>query len=102
MRLPKTFVDLRFLMTRYAPGNALHRALLEAFRKVFGDLVTEYPIGMIRAAEQSGWFPSWVYEIDYRNMTRETWCRARATFDRGHHAFKARFPQARDQVEDQR
>jgi hypothetical protein len=47
--------------------------MLQAFRKVFGDLVTEHPIEMTRAVEQSGRFLSSVYEIDYREMTRETW-----------------------------
>jgi len=87
--LPKAFADIRFLMTRYEPGNELHRAMYEAFRKVFGPHVTEHPIEMTRAVEQSGRFLSSVYEIDYREMTRETWRRARASFDRAYEEFKA-------------
>ena len=87
--LPKAFVDIRFLMTRYEPGNDLHRAMLEAFRKVFGEHVTEHPVEMTRAVEQSGRFLSSVYEIDYRNMTRETWRRARTSFDRAYDEFRA-------------
>tara|TARA_R110002020_G_scaffold26514_19_gene85996 strand:- start:1589 stop:2884 length:1296 start_codon:yes stop_codon:yes gene_type:complete len=87
--LPKAFVDIRFLMTRYEPGNDLHRAMLEAFRKVFGEHVTQHPVEMTRAVEQSGRFLSSVYEIDYRNMTRETWRRARASFDRAYDEFRA-------------
>ncbi len=86
--LPKAFTDIRFLMTRYEPGNDLHRAMFEAFRKVFGDHVSEHPIEMTRAVEQSGRFLSPVYEIDYREMTRETWRRARASFDRAYEEFK--------------
>ncbi len=100
IRLPKAFLEVRFLMTRYEPGNDLHRAMLEAFRKVFGELVTEHPVEMTRAVEQSGRFLSSVYEIDYRNMTRETWRRARATFDRSYDEFKDCFLKAWDQVED--
>ncbi len=96
--LPKAFADIRFLMTRYEPGNDLHRAMLEAFRKVFGDHVTEHPIEMTRAVEQSGRFLSSVYEIDYRDMTRETWRRARATFDRAYDEFKASVVAAWDQI----
>lgn len=99
IRLPKEFLEVRFLMTRYEPGNDLHRAMLQAFRKVFGDLVTEHPIEMTRAVEQSGRFLSSVYEIDYRNMTRETWRRARATFDRGYDEFKSCFLKAWERVE---
>ncbi len=99
MRLPKAFLDIRFLLTRYEPGNDLHRAMLEAFRKVFGERVTEHPIEMTRAVEQSGRFLSSVYEIDYRNMTRETWRRARSTFDRAYDEFKDCFLRAWDQVE---
>ena len=43
---------------------------------------------MTRAVEQSGRFLSSVYEIDYRDMTRETWRRARASFDRAYDEFK--------------
>ncbi|MBY6093008.1 MULTISPECIES: AAA family ATPase [Rhodobacterales] len=86
--LPKAFADIRFLMTRYEPGNDLHRAMLEAFRKVFGDHVTQNPIEMTRAVEQSGRFLSSVYEIDYRDMTRETWRRARESFDRAYGEFR--------------
>ena len=99
MRLPKAFLEVRFLMTRYEPGNDLHRAMLEAFRKVFGDLVTEHPVEMTRAVEQSNRFLSSVYEIDYRNMTRETWRRARTSFDRAYDEFKDCFLKAWDQVE---
>lgn len=101
MRLPKAFIDVRFLMTRYEPGNELHRAMFEAFRKVFGDRVCAQPIEMTRAVEQSGRFLSSVYEIDYRSMTRETWRRARASFDRAYDEFKACFLAAWDQVEDE-
>ena len=99
MALPKAFADVRFLMTRYEPGNELHRAMFEAFRKVFGDRVAEHPIEMTRAVEQSGRFLSSVYEIDYRVMTRETWRRARATFDRAYEEFKATALQAWDKLE---
>lgn len=101
MRLPKAFLDLRFLMTRYEPGNELHRAMLEAFRKVFGDTVAREPIEMTRAVEQSGRFLSSVYEIDYRTMTRETWRRARASFDRAYEEFRDCFLNAWDKMEDE-
>ncbi|ETA50649.1 AAA family ATPase [Ponticoccus alexandrii] len=80
--LPKAFCDIRFLLTRYEPGNDLHRAMFEAFGKVFGDKLARQPIEMTRAVEQSGRFLSSIYEMDYREMTRETWRRARASFDR--------------------
>lgn len=101
MRLPKAFLDIRFLMTRYEPGNDLHRAMYEAFCKVFGDTVCKEPIEMTRAVEQSGRFLSSVYEIDYRTMTRETLRRARASFDRGYEEFKACFLAAWDKMEDE-
>jgi cellulose biosynthesis protein BcsQ len=100
MKLPKAFLDIRFLMTRFEPGNDLHRAMYDAFKKVFGDRLAEHPIEMTRAVEQSGRFLSSVYEIDYRNMTRETWRRARASFDRGYDEFKDCFLKAWDQVEE--
>lgn len=96
--LPKAFMDIRFLMTRYEPGNDLHRAMFEAFRKVFGAHVAEHPIEMTRAVEQSGRFLSSVYEIDYREMTRETWRRARTSFDRAYGEFKAGVTAAWDMI----
>ena len=55
--LPKAFHDVRFLLTRYEPGNELHRAMYEAFGKVFGDRLSQSPIEMTRAVEQSGTLP---------------------------------------------
>jgi cellulose biosynthesis protein BcsQ len=88
MNLPKAFRDVRFLLTRYEPGNDLHRAMRQAFIKVFEDRMTEHPIEMTRAVEQSGRFLSSIYETDYREMTRETWRRARASFDRAYEEFR--------------
>jgi chromosome partitioning protein len=98
--LPKAFLDVRFLLTRYEPGNDLHRAMFDAFGKVFGDRVTSHPIEHTRAVEQSGRFLSSVYEIDYREMTRETWKRARTTFDTAYSEFRDTFCAAWDRLED--
>ena len=100
MTLPKAFCDVRFLMTRFEPGNELHQAMYSAFSKVFGDRLAVHPIEMTRAVEQSSRFLSSVYEIDYRDMTRETWRRARATFDRGYEEFKASILASWDKLED--
>ena len=43
-KLPKEFLDIRFLLTRFEPGNDLHRAMQDAFGKVFGDRMAEHPI----------------------------------------------------------
>jgi chromosome partitioning protein len=97
--LPKSFADIRFLLTRFEPNNELHRAMAQAFGKVFGDRVTAHPIEMTRAVEQSGRFLSSIYEIDYREMTRETWRRARASFDRAYEEFRANLIAAWDKVD---
>ncbi|MEM7744843.1 MAG: AAA family ATPase [Pseudomonadota bacterium] len=97
-QLPKAFHQIRFLLTRFEPGNELHRAMLDAFRKVFGDHVTENPVELTRAVEQSGRFLSSVYEIDYREMTRETWKRARRSFDRAWDEFADTVVAAWDEV----
>ncbi|MFP7572022.1 AAA family ATPase [Marivita sp. S2033] len=89
MALPKAFQDVRFLLTRFESGNDLHRAMYEAFGKVFGDKLAKHPIESTRAVEQSNRFLSSVYEIDYREMTRETWRRARATFDQAWSEYHA-------------
>lgn len=99
-KLPKAFLDVRFLLTRYEPGNELHRAMRDAFGKVFGDRMAQHPIEHTRAVEQSGRFLSSIYEIDYRDMTRETWRRARATFDQAYVEFKTHVLAAWAKMED--
>jgi cellulose biosynthesis protein BcsQ len=98
--LPKAFLDVRFLLTRYESGNDLHRAMRDAFMKVFEGRMADHPIEMTRAVEQSGRFLSSIYEIDYRDMTRETWRRARASFDQAYEEFKGYAVEAWDQMED--
>ncbi|MDF3416566.1 AAA family ATPase [Sulfitobacter sp. M57] len=88
LTLPKVFADVRFLITRFEANNELHRAMQQAFGKVFGDRLAAHPIEMTRAVEQSGRFLSSIYETDYRDMTRETWRRARASFDQAYDEFK--------------
>jgi cellulose biosynthesis protein BcsQ len=100
LSLPKAFADIRFLLTRFEPNNELHRAMQSAFGKVFGDRVVQHPIEMTRAVEQSGRFLSSIYEIDYRDMTRETWRRARASFDQAYGEFKGHLLTAWDQLEE--
>lgn len=85
--LPKNFCDIRFLLTRFEPNNDLHIAMQAAFEKVFAGHVTRHPIELTRAVEQSGRFLCSIYEIDYRDMTRETWKRARQSFDRAYLDF---------------
>jgi cellulose biosynthesis protein BcsQ len=100
IRLPKAFADVKFLLTRFEASNELHQAMLGAFRKVFGDRVAAHPIEMTRAVEQSGRFLCSVYEIDYRDMTRETWRRARGSFDTAYDEFKQVCVAAWDKVEE--
>ncbi len=88
LHLPKTFRDVRLLMTRFEAQNPLHQAMSDAFSNVFGADVCRNPIEMTRAVEQSGRFQMSVYEQDYRQMTRETWKRARQSFDRAYLEFK--------------
>ena len=76
-------------MTRFEASNDLHQAMLEAFRNVFGADVCQHAIELTRAVEQSGRFQMSVYEQDYRQMTRETWKRARASFDDAYGEFRA-------------
>ncbi|WP_083100439.1 AAA family ATPase [Pseudophaeobacter leonis] len=98
--LPKAFLDVRFLLTRYESGNDLHRAMRDAFMKAFEGRMADRSIEMTRAVEQSGRFLSSIYEIDYRDMTRETWRRARASFDQAYEEFKGYAVEAWDQMED--
>jgi cellulose biosynthesis protein BcsQ len=98
--LPKEFVDVRFLLTRFEPGNDLHRAMYDAFGKVFGERLAVHPVEMTRAVEQSGRFLASVYEMDYRDMTRETWRRARGSFDQAYTEFRTTMLAAWPQIND--
>ncbi len=99
MTLPKAFYDVRCLLTRFEPNNELHRAMQQAFGKVFGERLCSNTIEMTRAVEQSGRFLSSIYETDYRDMTRETWRRARGSFDTAYEEFKGNVLAAWDQME---
>ena len=48
-------------------------------RQIVSMLIDRAQAELTRAVEQSGRFLSSIYEIDYREMTRGTWRRARAT-----------------------
>lgn len=101
--LPKRFDDIRVLMTRFEASNSLHVAMMDAFKNVFGADVCQNPIEMTRAVEQSGRFQMSVYEQDYRQMTRDTWKRARQSFDNAYNEFKdvvLRAWEARTKVEE--
>jgi cellulose biosynthesis protein BcsQ len=69
--------------------NELHQSMAEAYRDLFGDIVCAHPIELSRAVEQSGRLQTSVYEQDYREMTRETWKRARLSFDRAYGEFRS-------------
>ncbi len=99
-KLPKEFLDVRFLLTRYEPGNDLHRAMRDAFGKVFGDRMTEHPIEHTRAVEQSGRFLSSIYETDYRGHDARNWRRARTTFDTAFEEFRTHVHAAWAKLED--
>lgn len=100
IQLPKQFADTRILMTRFETSNDLHQAMLEAFRNVFGSDVCQHPVELTRAVEQSGRFQMSIYEQDYRKMTRETWKRARGSFDDAYAEFRATWLRAwHDQAE---
>ncbi|MFU8825542.1 AAA family ATPase [Yoonia sp.] len=96
----KVFSDIRFLLTRFEPNNDLHRAMQKAFAQVFKSHVTANPIEMTRAVEQSGRFLSSIYEMDYRQMTRETWRRARISFDRAYDEFQTTLVESWEKLED--
>ena len=84
----KVFGRVRFLLTRYEGSRDLHRKMREFYGQVFGDALALHPIEMTAAVEQSGRQLKSIYEIDPRDMHRETWRRARASFDAAWRDFR--------------
>jgi cellulose biosynthesis protein BcsQ len=84
----KQFDAVRLLLTRFESTNELHRSMRDAYQDLFGATVCADPIELSRAVEQSGRFQMSVYEQDYREMTRETWKRARLSFDKAYAEFR--------------
>jgi cellulose biosynthesis protein BcsQ len=80
-KLPKRFLAAKYLLTRFDSNNPVHGAMLECVEMAFRDRVAKNHIELTRAVEQSGRQLQSIYEIDYREMTRETWRRARRSFD---------------------
>lgn len=72
----------------------------DTFDKVFAERMTRNPIEHTRAVEQSGRFLASIYKTDYRDMTRETWRRARTSFDTAREEFKTHVIAAWDKLED--
>lgn len=86
---PKDFEAIKVVMTRFEPSNELHVEMKNALSDLFGDWMTKNPIELTRAVEQTGRYLQSVYEMDYRKMTRETWKRARRSFDAAYQEFRA-------------
>lgn len=84
----KAFDAIRLLMTRFENGNPLHQSMFDAYDGLFSEEVCRHPIEMSRAVEQAGRFQMSVYEQDYRQMTRDTWKRSRASFDAAYREFR--------------
>jgi cellulose biosynthesis protein BcsQ len=87
-KLPKGFHAIRVILTRFEPSNDLHKSMKAALERVFGEWVTKNAIEHTRAVDQGGRFQRSVYEMDYRQMTRETWKRARRSFDAAYTEMK--------------
>lgn len=79
--LPKKFAAVRFLLTKYEQHNQLHRAMLDGCPNVFDERLSPNSVKVNATVEQSGRFLKSVYEMDYRDMTRDTWKSARQSFD---------------------
>ena len=47
--MAKVCEEIGFLLTRYEPGNDLHRAMFGAFGKVFGDKLAQNPVENARS-----------------------------------------------------
>ncbi len=88
VQLPKKFIDIRILMTRFESSNDLHQQMKVAFDQVFESQLCDHHVDMTRAVEQSGRFSNSVYEQDPRDMTKKTWVRARASFDAAYGEFR--------------
>lgn len=80
-KLPKRFLGAKFILTRYDGNNHVHREMLKGVKMAFQEAVASQQIELTRAVEVSGRMLRSIYEIDYRDMTRETWKRARGSFD---------------------
>lgn len=87
-RLPKRFSSIHVVLTRYIPSNELHVAMRDGLLLAFQGWLTEHPVEHSIAVEQTGRFLRSIYEMDYRQMQRETWRRARNAFDAAYDDFR--------------
>jgi cellulose biosynthesis protein BcsQ len=96
----KDFAAIKVVLTRFEPSNDLHIAMRDALSDCFDDWMTKHPIELTRAVEQTGRFLQSVYEMDYRKMTRDTWKRARRSFDAAYAEFRETLQLAWDHLPD--
>lgn len=88
MALPKEFAEVKFLLTRFEDENEAHQTMQGAFAKIFGDRLTPNPVADTRLVQRSGPIQPSIYEMDYRDLTRDVWRSARSSFDRAYEDFR--------------
>ena len=89
MSLPKEFAEVKFMLTRFDPADEAHQKMRGAYAEIFGDRLTPHPVEDTRLVQKSGPIQPSIYEMDYRDLTRDVWRAARSSFDSAYTDFRA-------------
>ena len=72
---------MRYLVTRYEPGDGPQNQMVAFMRALFGDHVLNHPVLKSTAISDAGLTKQTLYEVDRTQFTRATYERARDSLD---------------------
>jgi chromosome partitioning protein len=67
---------MRYLVTRYEPGDGPQNQMVAYLRSIFGENVLNYPMLKTTAVSDAGLTNQTLYEVDRSDFTRATYDRA--------------------------
>jgi cellulose biosynthesis protein BcsQ len=87
-KLDADFTAIRLLLTKFSQEDPQHIAMRTVYQNSYGPDLAAEPLEWVELLEQTENLRDSVYEIDYRQMTREDWKAARHPFDLAYIEFK--------------
>ena len=82
------FDAIRLLPTQFETSNQQHDLTEQAYRNSYGADVCAHHIETVQALDEAIAQDESIYELDYRQMTREDWKTARGSFDLAYAEFR--------------
>jgi chromosome partitioning protein len=72
---------MRYVVTRYEPGDGPQNQMVSFMRSMFGEYVLNHPVLKSTAISDAGITKQTLYEVEKSQFTRATYDRARESLD---------------------